>query len=217
MICNDSFYDELQAVSERLLKANKHAIRLMNDQTITDERINDEMDDLMVEMENGCIAARRILEKYRPLIPLEQRGGKLKTFEDIIGSVEVTPEMRVHIKLNTLLPHCKYKTTNYLQDIILRLLESYPGTLPKYDKAFLAIVEHCNHTNRNAYDQDNKGWKQIPNALKGILFDDDDQFNLSLGLFSVYSDEPACHIYVMPIESASDFMFFMGGNVLSLR
>jgi hypothetical protein len=136
--------------------------------------------------------------------------------DNISGTMEVTSEMWVHITLDTLLPHCKRKDSGQVRNAVAGLLNDYPRTLPKYDKAFLAIVEHCNIHSRNAYDQDNKGWKQIPNALKGILFEDDDQFHLSLGLFSVYADIPACHIYVMPIEDASDFLYAMGETAYGL-
>ena len=42
-------------------------------------------------------------------------------------------------------------------------------------KAILIIDEHCDLKNHQVFDQDNKGWKAIPNALKGLLVEDDDQ------------------------------------------
>ena len=212
----DDYKKDVQYVQERLIKAVQFASRLLMNTASSDAQTSEHIDGLLDAMEHGTITARTILEKYRPQIPFERGGAERKLIENVVGEIEITSEMWVHIKLNTLLPHCKYKTTTYLQDTISRLLKSCPGRLPKYDKVFLAIVEHCNIQSRNAYDQDNKGWKQIPNALKGILFDDDDQFRLSLGLFSVYDDIPACHIYVMPIENASDFLFSMGENIYNL-
>lgn len=38
----------------------------------------------------------------------------------------------------------------------------------------------------------------IPNAIKGRVVEDDEQFKIDIGLFSKISDTPACHIYVIP-------------------
>ena len=216
MISGDDFKKDIQYVQERIIKAVQFASRLLMSSSDSENQTVENIDGLLDSMERGTITARTMLEKYRPQIPFKKGGSVQKTIENVTGEIEITSEMWVHIKLNTLLPHCKYTTTTYLQDTISRLLKSCPGRLPKYEKVFLAIVEHCNIQSRNAYDQDNKGWKQIPNALKGILFEDDDQFHVSLGLFSVYDDIPICHIYVMPIESASDFLFSMGENIYNL-
>ncbi len=70
----------------------------------------------------------------------------------------------------------------------------------------LVIDEHCDVDFRRVFDQDNKAWKAIPNALKGYVFDDDDQFTLSVSLISKRSKEDCCHIYVMPMGEA--FLFF---------
>lgn len=207
MLFNDDFKKDVQSVQESIIKALQYSSKLLMSTLVSDERINEWMDELTAALESGCVTARAALEKYRPPVPFDLGGGQPLALNEVAGSAEVTPERWVHIRLGTLLPHCKYKTSAYLRDTITRLLAAWPGELPKYERAFLAIVEHCNIQNRQVFDQDNKGWKQIPNALKGVLFDDDDQFHLSLGLFSVRSDEPACYIYVMPIEAASDFLF----------
>ena len=68
-------------------------------------------------------------------------------------------------------------------------------------------MEHCNFECSEVFDHDNKGFKAVQNALKGRLFPDDDQFELSLGLFTVLDSEMSCHIYIMPESDASDFMF----------
>jgi hypothetical protein len=69
------------------------------------------------------------------------------------------------------------------------------------------IDEHCNVESRTVYDQDNKGWKAIPNALKGRVIKDDDQFTLSVHLTSTYSAETACHIYLLPQSEVGDFFY----------
>jgi hypothetical protein len=122
--------------------------------------------------------------------------------QPITGHVEVTPEGWLHIRLDTLLPNCRYGTAPQIKDAIHTLLDRYDGRLPIYTSAFLVIDEHSGGDSRNVYDPDNKAWKAIPNALKGRVFEDDNQFMLSICLMARRSHEHACHIYVMPPEDA---------------
>ena len=110
--------------------------------------------------------------------------------------------------------NCGYKTNSYIQDTLTRLLEECDKPLPMFDKAFLAIVEYCDYDNREVYDQDNKSWKMIPNAIKGRVVKDDEQFRLDIGLFSKISDTPACHIYVIPQTQLSEFMNYLSNDLL---
>lgn len=95
-----------------------------------------------------------------------------------------------------------------------RLLDSYDGELPYFESAFLAIVEHCNNENHNALDNDNKGWKMIPNVLKGRVIKDDSQFILSIGLFAKISEDVRCEIYVLPPEDGGIFMDLLSQDML---
>ena len=95
--------------------------------------------------------------------------GRLAVRDDSLLTDKIA---RLHITLNTLLPHCRFKTPSYLSDTITRLIEDHRasgGRIPFFRKAILIIDEHCNLKNRQVFDQDNKGWKAIPNALKDIL------------------------------------------------
>lgn len=69
------------------------------------------------------------------------------------------------------------------------------------------IEELCDVDSRQVYDEDNKGWKAVSNAIKGRLVKDDDQFSLSLCLLAQRSPEKVCHIYVLPVQDAGDFFF----------
>ena len=71
----------------------------------------------------------------------------------------------------------------------------------------LVIEEFCDVDSRQVYDEDNKGWKAVSNAIKGRLVADDDQFSLSLCLLAQRSPEKVCHIYVLPVQDAEDFFF----------
>ena len=145
---------------------------------------------------------------------ITENGKKEKIISKVAGEIEVTAEGWLHIKLNTLLPNCRYKTNSYIQDTLTRLLEECDKPLPMFDKGFLAIVEYCDYDNREVYDQDNKSWKMIPNAIKGRVVKDDEQFRLDIGLFSKISDTPACHIYVIPQTQLSEFMNYLSNDLL---
>ena len=82
------------------------------------------------------------------------------------------------------------------------------------NKAFAAIVEHRPDAGCGAFDHDNKGFKSVINALKGRLFPDDNQFELSLGMFTVRDEDACCHIYVLPFEEAGDFLYRMASELL---
>ena len=108
------------------------------------------------------------------------------------------------------MPHYKVLGgPQYISDCIVRLMNKFEeegGKLPVFDKAFMAIIEHCDYRNCEAFDHDNKGFKAVQNALKGRLFPDDDQFELSLGLFTILDADTSCHIYVLPEDEAADFL-----------
>jgi hypothetical protein len=76
----------------------------------------------------------------------------------------------------------------------------------------LIIDEQCDIDSRQIFDQDNKGWKAIPNALKGRVIRDDDQFSLGIMLTSTRSNKTACHIYLIPNEDIGDFIAVKDGN-----
>lgn len=79
-------------------------------------------------------------------------------------------------------------------------------------KAILIIDEHCDLKNRQVFDQDNKGWKAIPNALKGLVVEDDDQQSLGLTLLSTPDSEASCHIYVLDADDAGEFFSIHSGQ-----
>ena len=108
----------------------------------------------------------------------------------------------------------KEKINGYIQDTLTRLLDECDKPLPMFDKAFLAIVEYCDYESREVFDQDNKSWKMIPNAIKGRVVEDDEQFKIDIGLFSKISDTPACHIYVIPETQLVDFIYYLSCDLM---
>ena len=128
----------------------------------------------------------------------------------IAGSVDMLEYEWLHIRLNTLLPHCRYQPPAWLTDTICRLLDEYAASgrqLPFYrSRAALVIEEHSDISGRSIYDQDNKGWKAVSNAMKGRLFPDDNQYDLGIVLLSRRSQENVTHITVLDLDSLPQYL-----------
>ena len=193
----------MQCLSKLLMSESKSG-------TVVEKKI----DDYLCELEGLCIKSRGTLDRFRTSGIVSEKYIYDKTVTDICGDIDVTYNGWLHITLNTLLPSCKYKTSNYIGDTIDRLIKSYDGELPYFENAFLAIVEYANHKNHNALDNDNKGWKMIPNVLKGRVISDDSQFVLSIGLFARLSEDMRCEIYVLPPEDGNIFMDLLATDML---
>jgi len=177
------------------------------------------LEELTVKYESGVVDLRNYCERKYHAATSEDGKPQLIPFA-VKGRVEVNEYGWLHIKLDALLPHCRYATPTYLSDTISRLLDDYEGRhgkLPRFESAALVIDEHCNIDSRTVYDQDNKGYKAIPNAIKGRLIKDDDQFSLHLHLTSTRSTETACHIWLLRQEDAGDFFYLQSENGLFRR
>lgn len=212
---NELVKSDLKAVQEKAISTIQAISKVMMAEVFTPRYLENKMNDIVECSEATCVAARNVYEKYIRIYPAEEKLKRTqKTVTQAAGDIEITVEGWVHIRLNSLLPHCKYKNNTYLFDTLKRLLEEFEKPLPRFDKAFMAIVEYCDYDSRRVYDQDNKGWKMIANAIKGRLIEDDNQFQLSIGLFSKNSPELACQIYVLPEQDLSDFMFYLSTNLL---
>jgi len=159
-------------------------------------------------LEKAVIASRNVLERLYNNGAFPENDKPTPPDMSISGKARVMYDGWLHIKLNALLPHCRYQTPKYLTDTIVRLVDGLSrerGGLPYYNNAMLIIDEHCDIKNRSVYDQDNKGWKAVLNAMKGNLFPDDDQFSLGIALLSSMDVIPSCSIYVMDISDAGNF------------
>ncbi len=182
------------------------------------EKCNTLLDAAMQQIELCCIDMRNLCERIRPKWPKYKFGYACYNQKEIYGEVTLMDNGWLDIRLNALLPHCKVVGgTQYVCDSITRLLDSFAasgGKIPFFEKAYMAIVEHCNTSTAETFDNDNKGFRGVVNALKGRLFKDDNQFELALGLFTVIDDDTCCHIYIMPFEDAGDFVYQMDANML---
>lgn len=176
-----------------------------------------QMERLTAALERAVVLSRNTLELQRPCVEFLQGGKPVLPHTAIGGTIRLLNGRWLHIRLDTLLPHCRFQSPGYLADTITRLLDNFGKNgrrLPYYKKALLVIDEHCSCENRMVYDQDNKGWKAVPNALKGRLFPDDDQFSLDIALLSAESAELWCDIYVLPVNDAWEFFSQRQGGML---
>lgn len=166
------------------------------------------LEQTMEQFEAATLELRKLCERYAP-----GSGGFAKKpilpSMDVTGSVEAFGYGWLHITINTLLPHCRYQSPNWLSDTIRRLLDSYKACgkeLPFFERAMLIIDEHTAMEGRHIFDQDNKGWKAVSNAIKGRLIPDDDQHTLAVALLSTaVQSQECCHITVLPLSDAHDF------------
>lgn len=181
------------------------------------EKMQHTLEQTMRSFENATLELRRLCETYSPGIGGYSEKPKAPYIETT-GYVEPFGYHWLHICLNTLLPHCRYQSPEWLSDTIRRLLDDYEskgGRLPFFHRAMLVIDEHSAIDGRQIFDQDNKGWKAISNALKGRLFPDDDQYTLSVSLLATRSENSVCHITLLDLADAGDFFSLHSGNYMA--
>ena len=189
-------------------------VALANGGQMNPERLQRTLEETAGQFEAAVLELRRLCEQYSPGSGSYGKRSRLPQAE-ISGRVEKLGYTWLHIRLNTLLPHCRFQPPAWLTDTIRRLLDDYEaqGTeLPHYQRAMLVIDEHSSIAGRHIYDQDNKGWKAISNAIKGRLIPDDDQYTLAVCLLSTQSTENVCHITLLDMADAADFLSLHSGD-----
>lgn len=112
------------------------------------ERLND-------ALERAAILSRNTLERLRPCMEFPQNGKPALTEQTVYGTIRLFNGYWLHIRLETLLPHCRFQVPAYLGDTLARLLDGFVeggARLPYYSKALLVIDEHCDCRSRTVYD-----------------------------------------------------------------
>ena len=178
------------------------------------ENMAEALEQTAARMEQGTVHLRALCESCLPPVPAVGQKPALSPL-DAAGKVEVNEFGWLHIQLNTLLPHCRYQTSDWLSDTIRRLLDEYESggsELPFFKEAMLVIDEHCGGKGRHIFDQDNKGYKAVSNAIKGRLIPDDDQHTLALALLSTRSELDVCHITLLDMVDVADFFAYRSGD-----
>lgn len=204
----------IQALTGSAFTATGGLVALTNGGVMDAEKLHRMLEKTMGDFEHAALELRVLCERNSPGI-----GGYGKRPElpagPVTGYVETIGYSWLHIRLNTLLPHCRYQSPAWLTDTIRRLLDGYEAggqKLPHFPRALLVIDEHSDVGGRRIFDQDNKGWKAVCNALKGRVIPDDDQYTLGVSLLSTQSTENICHITLMDIADAADFFALHSGD-----
>ena len=199
---------QIQTITYDAYRSSGQVAALLKTQGEPPEAMAKALERTATQMEQGTVELRALCESCLPELLTIGRKPVLPTL-DVAGSISVNEFGWLMIELNTLLPHCRFSTPVWLTDTITRLLDQHErrhGKLPMLDQALLVIEEFCDVDSRNVFDQDNKGWKAVSNAIKGRLVEDDDQFTLSVCLLSQrFSGAKSCHIYVLPLSDTGDF------------
>ena len=169
---------------------------------------NNLLDSLCFQLEHACLDARRMAERNREafgameIIPEAEESPPY-------GEVEITPEGWIRLMLDFPLPGWSFLSgTQYLTDCVRRLLDQRRDDLPFFASAFTAVVEHIGPGIRGPFDHDNKPFQSIINALKGMVFPDDNQRQMSLGLFSLPDGKEQCEVFILPLSQAPAFLKF---------
>jgi hypothetical protein len=182
-------------------------IALADGGQMSSEKLQRRLEKTADEFERSTLELRCLCERYSPGVGGYGAKPALSP-QTPTGHVDMLNGRWLHIQLNTLLPHCRYRPPTWLSDTIRRLLDEYEcgkGQLPYLNRALLVIDEHSDVSGRHVFDQDNKGWKAVSNAIKGKLIPDDDQYTLGVVLLSEQSKENICHISLLPQEDATEF------------
>ena len=166
------------------------------------------------EMEAASVGVAELCRKA------DRESAKIELGEDFRDSASGTIELIegklgaatawLYMKLDMLLPNTRnnvgIKTVSNTIDNLLDVFANHHGALPQYEDVFVVIIEHCKPDRKSCYDHDNKGFKAVPNALKGLIFSDDNQFVMSLGMFTRYSEvDFYTEVYVLPMSDLSYF------------
>ena len=169
---------------------------------------NNLLDSLCFQLEHACLDARRTAERNR------EASGMMESKPEIelsppYGEVEITPKGWIRLALDFPLPGRSFLSgTQYLTDCVRRLLDQRRDDLPFFASAFTAVVEHIGPSIQGPFDHDNKPFQSIINALKGMVFPDDNQLQMSLGLFSLPDGKENCEVFILPLSEAPTFLKF---------
>ena len=210
---NEDYRNDILTMREYLfnaVKASDQLLAVSEGAPMSSASMQQTLEKVSSQFEYAVLELRRICDRYCTGV-----GGypkqRLTEIARPTGNVEILEDRWVCITLNTLLPHCRFYSPAWLSDTIRRMLDEYEhdhDRLPFFPKAVLVIEEACSIGGRHIFDQDNKGWKAVSNAVKGRLIPDDDQFSLSIALRSVFSDENRCCIYVGLEEDTPEIIKF---------
>lgn len=196
----------IQSLVRRSLQKANTLAALADGGKMRPEKLQLTLEETAHDFEAATLALRALCERNMP--GLGGYGRKERpAYQLPSGHIEIAGAGWVHMQIDTLL-HCRYLPAAWLTDTVRRLLTVYMQRTNfrlHFHQMLLVLDEHSDVDGRHVYDQDNKGWKAVSNALKGLVIDDDDQYHLSVHMMSSRSAENVCHISLVLPESAEDF------------
>ena len=182
---------KIQSVISRALQKANTLTAVADGGKMNPEKLQLTLEETAYFFESATLYLRALCETQMPGAGGYGRRDGLE-FQLPSGHIEIAGAGWVHMQLDTLLPHCRYMPATWLTDTVRQLLTAY--------------MQRTNF--RHVFDQDNKGWKAVSNALKGLVIDDDDQYHLSVHMMSSRSAENVCHISLVLPESEEEFFRF---------
>ena len=206
----DQFAAEAKKIQSVITKASQKASALSalaDGGKISREKLQLTLEETAYFFESATLYLRALCETQMPGAGGYGRRDGLE-FQLPSGHIEIAGVGWVHMQIDTLLPHCRYMPATWLTDTVRQLLTAYTQHTNfrlHFKQMLLVIDEHSDVDGRHVFDQDNKGWKAVSNALKGLVIDDDDQYHLSVHMMSSRSAENVCHISLVLPESADEF------------
>lgn len=193
-------------VNKALQKANTLAALEVGGR-MSQERLQFTLEETAYFFESATLYLRALCEKQMPGVGGYGLRDGLE-YQLPSGHIEIAGAGWVHMQIDTLLPHCRYMPATWLTDTVRQLLTAYMkrNNFRLHFKTMLLVIdEHSDVDGRHVFDQDNKGWKAVSNALKGLVIDDDDQYHLSVHMMSCRSAENICHISLVLPDSVEAF------------
>ena len=82
-----------------------------------------QMEHLNDALEHAAILSRNALERLRSCVDFPQNGKPVLPEQPIYGTIRLFNGYWLHIRLETLLPHCRFQAPAYLGDALTRLLD----------------------------------------------------------------------------------------------
>ena len=135
----------IQALVSGAFTATGGLVALTDGGMMHSEKLQRTLEQTLEQFERAALELRTLTERNspgaggygkRPILPARE----------VTGSVNKLEYSWLHITLNTLLPHCRFQTPDWLKDTLRRLLDNYEaagGTIPMYRHgAVLVLDEH---------------------------------------------------------------------------
>ena len=213
----ERFAAEIKKIQSVIAKASQKAgalSALSDGGKMSREKLQLTLEETAYFFESATLYLRALCETQMPGAGGYGRRDGLE-FQLPSGHIEIAGAGWVHMQLDTLLPHCRYMPATWLTDTVRQLLSAYmqhTNFRLHFKQMLLVIDEHSDVDGRHVFDQDNKGWKAVSNAIKGRVIPDDDQYTLSVALLSTRSCQNVCHITVLDMKDAPDFFSARAGD-----